>query len=115
MCGPGPKRILGPVMLGVTPPKSFSNGIVTVLPESRQILSDLHRAAGWREQMNHEGLPAVGHHRGVFLTKHFLQADGQNRGIGRVIDGKPPPAGHHQVRRGEPIERALLTPIQATG
>jgi hypothetical protein len=72
-------------VFGVAAFEFLLNFGVSALPKTREILSDLNGAPGWREQMNEDRDLAIGYGGCFRHPKNFLQADGQDGDFAGIV------------------------------
>ena len=107
------QRIVRPLVLGIATSKLPANVEVRVLPEPREIASDLDWSICGRQEMQcerHRARRDRGCHR---EAEQLLQPHRQHRGPGvRIIDSDARTARNHKRWRRECIELRALLPAQ---
>lgn len=77
------------MVLGIPTTQLFSHVLVRSFPETAQILCDLHRSLGRREQMQHHRYVSAGNSRCFLTAEHLLQPDSEDWWTGQaVVQGK---------------------------
>ena len=95
----------------VTALQLFFDLDVAAVPESPQVLSDLHGTAGRRQQVDEDLDAPLGHRRRIGQAEHLLQLDGEHGNCaGRVVQGNAPAAWNNQGRGGPLVKQTPLFP-----
>ena len=88
------------MMFGITAAQFFADCGIAVDPETGEITCHLHRPLCRRQEMQEHGNRIVRDPRGLSTAEHFLEADGQDRKIRRlVVEPDCRSAGNGEMRR----------------
>jgi len=83
--------------------------VVGAPPEPFEVLRDLDRALGRRQEMKGQGHAPVGNARGLGAPEQFLEAHREDGRLGvGVVDGPVKPAGHRDVGGGPLLQAVAL-------